>query len=86
MNVVKCVMDDVPFNQYCTVGKADDIFENFVAGDFIPKLGGLLYNKGNSPSVLPAVDLAGNPRVFGRKIDIGCYECQSEIGMTISFR
>ena len=86
MNVVKCVMDDVPFNQYCTVGKADDIFENFVAGDFIPKLGGLLYNKGNIPSVLPAVDLAGNPRVFGRKIDIGCYECQSEIGMTISFR
>jgi hypothetical protein len=44
---------------------------------------GLLYNKGNTPSVLPAVDLAGNPRVFGRAIDIGCYECQRKFGFSV---
>ena len=83
MNVVKCVMDDVAFNQYCTVGTVDDMFENFAAGDFVPKVGGLLYNKGTNPSVLPAVDLAGNPRVFGRAIDIGCYECQRKFGFSV---
>ena len=44
---------------------------------------GLLYNKGNSPSILPAVDLAGKPRVFGRAIDIGCYECQRKPGASL---
>lgn len=78
MNVVKCVMDDVAFNQYCTVGTVDKLFKDFQNGDFSPKAGGLLQNKGNTPSVLPSVDLAGKPRVFGKAIDIGCYECQSK--------
>lgn len=86
MNVVKCVMDDVAFNQYCTVGTVDDIFEDFAAGDFVPKVKGLLYNRGNSPSILPAVDLAGKPRVFGRAIDIGCYECQRKPGVALILR
>ena len=86
MNVVKCVMDDVAFNQYCTVGTVDEMFEDFAAGDFVPKVKGLLYNKGNTPSVLPAVDLAGNPRVFGRAIDIGCYECQRKLGFSLLVR
>ena len=83
MNVVKCVMDDVAFNQYCTVGSVVDLFEDFAHGNFTPRSGGLLYNKGNTPSVLPAVDLAGNPRVFGKGIDIGCYECQKKPGVAI---
>ena len=83
MNVVKCVMDDVAFNQYCTVGSADDLFEDFAHGDFVPRVGGLLYNKGNDPSVLPSVDLAGKPRVSGKRIDIGCYECQRKSGSAL---
>ena len=86
MNVINCVMDDVAFNQYCTVGKVDDMFKDFEAGDFAPKVGGLLYNKGTNPSVLPAVDLAGSPRVFGKAIDIGCYECQVRPGLAVIVR
>ena len=78
MNVVNCVMDDVAFNQYCTVASVNNIFNNFVNGDFRPKTGGALYDKGVDPSVIPSVDLAGKPRVFGKAIDIGCYECQSK--------
>ena len=63
-------------------------FKNFVGGDFQIESKSPAANKGTTSglTLLPSVDLAGNPRVFGRKIDIGCYECQSEIGMTISFR
>jgi len=30
---------------------------------------------------LPATDLAGNPRIFNGRIDIGCYECQDTISV-----
>ena len=30
---------------------------------------------------LPATDLAGNPRIFNGRIDIGAYECQDTIGV-----
>ena len=86
MNVIKCVMDDVAFNQYCYVGSVDKLFRDFLKGDFTPAPGSLLCNKGNTPSMLPAVDLAGNPRVYGKAIDIGCYECQSEPGFVFTFR
>ena len=63
-------------------------FKNFVGGDFQIESKSPAANKGTTSglTLLPSVDLAGNPRVFGRKIDVGCYECQSEIGTTISFR
>ncbi len=32
---------------------------------------------------LPATDLAGNPRIFNGRIDIGAYECQDTIGVDI---
>ena len=28
-------------------------------------------------------DLDGNPRLFGRRIDMGCYECQKGLGLLI---
>jgi hypothetical protein len=33
--------------------------------------------------LLPSVDLAGEPRVFGKAIDIGCYESQMKGGFVI---
>ena len=83
MNVVGCVMDDVAFNQYCRVGTVDQMFKDFAAGDFTPSIGGLLYSRGYTPAVETSVDLAGNNRVYGRKIDIGCYECQFSFGLSI---
>ncbi len=86
MNVVYCVMDDVAFNQYSTVGKVSEMFKNFAAGDFRPLPGGILYNKGTVPSVVSSADLAGNPRVAFGKIDIGCYECQRKPGFALVIR
>ena len=43
------------------------------------------YNRGTTSglALLPSVDLAGNPRVFGKGIDIGCYESQRKFGFSL---
>lgn len=72
--------------QHCTnVGNLTDaeasptaIFKDFSNGDFALKAGSSACDKGVDPSVIPSVDIAGKPRVFGKAIDIGCYECQSK--------
>jgi len=88
MNVVNCVMDDVAFNQYCVAGPVESMFVDFASGDFSPLVRGLLYDKGTTTglAVLPAVDLAGKPRVFNKAIDIGCYESQLKPGLAILLR
>ena len=64
---------------------ADDVFEDFAGRYFVPSMFGAAYNKGTTSglALIPAVDLAGNPRVFGKGIDIGCYECQKKPGVAI---
>ena len=64
---------------------ADDVFEDFAGGYFVPSMFGAAYNKGTTSglALLPEVDLAGNPRVFGKGIDIGCYECQRRPGASL---
>ena len=61
------------------------LFNDFVNGGFTIKPGSAAYNKGTTSglALLPAVDLAGNPRVFGKGIDIGCYECQRKPGAAL---
>lgn len=87
MNVVNCVMDDVAFNQYCTVGDVKTMFKDFETGNYMPRPGSVLANKGTDKLTLPTdKDLAGNPRVFGKAIDIGCYEVQKNNGLTIIIR
>jgi len=70
------------------VQNPQDIFKNFAAGDFTPKAGGAAYNKGtvDGLTLRPSVDLAGNPREFGKAIDIGCYECQVRPGLAVIVR
>ena len=48
--------------------------KDYEKGDFRPKTGGALTNRGVLPDNVPATDLAGRPRVVGKAIDIGCYE------------
>ena len=56
------------------------VFKNFTAGDFSLNAAGAAVNRGTTSglALLPSVDLAGNPREYGKAIDIGCYECQSQ--------
>lgn len=60
---------------HCAIDPDISVFKNFAAGDYTPKAGGPLYNAGVTPSGWNEItDLAGNPRVVGRAVDIGCYE------------
>ena len=69
-----------------TIAALDSLFADFDGGDFTPKMGSALRNKGATPSVVAATDLAGNQRVFGRAIDVGCYELQKNPGMLLIVR
>ena len=57
------------------VGTAASFFKDYANGDYTPA--GPLVNKGANYEGMASVDLAGNPRKVGSKIDIGCYEARS---------
>ena len=67
------------------VGTAESFFKDYANGDYTPKKDGPLYNAGANYEGMAAVDLAGNPRKVGTRIDIGCYELQSK-GLTMVIR
>ena len=87
MIVRNCAMDvvDSVYSSHIVSGTPDDFFKNFANGDFRPRTGGKLYNKGATPSISTSVDLLGNPRAFGGTIDIGCYESQVLPGVMMLF-
>ena len=74
-----------PINESCVVGTAATFFKDYANGDYTPNQTGPLYNAGITPENAPAVDLAGNPRVQGKSIDIGCFE-SSNRGFSLSVR
>lgn len=61
-------------------------FADYANGDYVPAVGGALYNKGMTLENPPDVDLSGKPRVVGRAIDIGCYERFETPGMLLFVR
>ncbi|MBQ3748021.1 MAG: right-handed parallel beta-helix repeat-containing protein [Kiritimatiellae bacterium] len=65
-----------------------EVFADFANGDFSLTPTSRARNKGTSSglALLPAVDLAGNPRVFGKAIDIGCFEAQKTPGFSVFIR
>ena len=65
------------------VGTALSFFKNYANGDYTPASGGPLYNAGANYEGMASVDLAGNPRKVGARIDIGCYELQSNGLVTV---
>ena len=58
-------------------GTAATFFKKYEEGDYRPKTGGVLVNKGQNYEPIPARDLGGNKRIIGRAIDIGCYEANA---------
>lgn len=80
--------DDIEaINDTCTTGTVDEMFANYAAGNYRPKVGGLLMDKGVTAGLsLPSVDFEGLPRVVGKTIDIGCYESQKTIGFRLIIR
>ena len=67
------------------VGTAESFFKDYANGDYTPKTGGPLVGKGANYEGMASVDLAGKPRLVGRKVDIGCYEGDG-LGMIILVR
>ena len=82
--VVNCATDtESPVNATCIAGTRGSFFKD---GAYAPNASSLLRDAGvEIPRFADGVDLAGNPRVHGRGIDIGCYENQSN-GFTIIVR
>ena len=67
-------------------GTAASFFKDYANGDYTPKTRGPLVGKGANYEGMASVDLAGNPRKVGSKIDIGCYESQKTSGFFIVVR
>ena len=72
--------------------KVSDVkFADAANGDYTPTTRSAAYDAGcQEPWLLSLVgdkDLAGNPRVFGKRVDIGAYECQKlKPGVMLIFR
>ena len=92
--VYNCVVDVMPettkYDSDSTgfvLGDVKTMFKDFTNENYMPRPGSVLANKGTDKLTLPTdKDLAGNPRVFGKAIDIGCYEVQKNNGLTIIIR
>ena len=67
-------------------GTAAEFFEDYANGGYTPSVFSPLANAGVEYEGMASVDLAGNPRNFGKGVDIGCYECQKEKGFFIFVR
>jgi hypothetical protein len=65
-------------------GDLDALFRNPARGNWRPNVVGPLIDAGTiSAGLVPATDLLGSPRVFGRSIDIGCIESMHRAGTII---
>ena len=60
-------------------GTVGSFFKDYAKGDYHPntKNSAPLYNKGVNYEGMAAVDLGGNKRLIGSKVDIGCYEANA---------
>ena len=61
----------------CLAEEASETFKNAAAGKFTLRASSLARNAGLDGADGSALDLAGRPRLYGKSIDIGCYEIQS---------
>jgi len=70
-----CYTDSAdPINPDCFARPTPVLLNDAQAGDYYPAAGSPLIDGGVPLANPPALDLAGNPRVQGNGIDVGCYE------------
>ena len=76
--LASCAFDtiDAP-NETCVRATAAQLFCDPSTGDYRPNPAGPLVNAGSATTLTPEVDLLGNRRVVGSRIDIGCYEMRN---------
>ncbi len=61
-----------------TYNASRPLFTNAESGDYTLAKNSQAINKGNNQYATESVDLAGNPRIFGERVDLGAYESQTE--------
>ena len=84
-NFVNCATDgDTPINDTCVLATKSD-FKNYEVGDLTPAICKALYDAGDDTGI-STTDLAGNPRLFNKHVDIGCYESQRVAGLMMIVR
>ena len=67
--------DDAPINASCTNAPVSVLFADWDRHDYRPAANSPLVDAGVSSGLaVGTADLAGRPRIFGKAIDIGCYE------------
>lgn len=71
-------------DQQCVIGAAEDLFADYDAGDYSPKFGSVLIDGGDLSAVTEATDLVGEQRVKGWGVDIGAYEAETRIAITVT--
>ncbi len=74
------------YTPYTSILTEDPIFRNPDVGDYTLKTSSKCINAGRKDDIAAhACDLAGNKRVNGR-VDLGCYEFQGSVGLTVIVR
>ena len=74
-------ISELAFPEGTITSTAASFFKDYANGDYTPAKP--LVNKGANYEGMASVDLAGNPRKIGSKIDIGCYEASSSALMIV---
>ena len=79
-------IDGTKFPATTIVGTAAQFFNDYANGDYTLNPTSLLVSAGADYEEMASVDLAGKKRYVGRRIDIGCYECQGGKGFLLIVR
>ena len=80
-----CAADaETAINATCIAAPADELFLGASTGDATPCFGSPLIDNGASVALSSETDLAGTARVKGSTIDIGAYEAETEIPITVT--
>ena len=70
----------------CCVKAEKGDFVDYDSGNLSPSSGGALFDAGEDSAVNEATDLAGNTRIVGAHVDVGCYEATKPVGLRILLR